>query len=61
MTRKSNHIAVCAKVTKTSFDIPTSLKTSFKMKVVKDGASMGAVVIKLIQAYVNGKINLEGI
>ncbi len=48
-------------ITKTSFDLPSSLKTAFKLKVVADGADMKEVIIRLIQAYVDKKIKLEKI
>jgi hypothetical protein len=46
-------------ITKTSFDIPSSLKTSFKLKAVANGTDMKEVIIKLIKAYVNKKIKLD--
>lgn len=48
-------------ITKTSFDLPTSLKTSFKLKAVSDGADMKEVIVRLIQAYIDKKIKLEEI
>lgn len=45
----------------TSFDLPTSLKTSFKLKTVADGTDMKEIIVRLIQAYVDEKINLDEI
>ena len=48
-------------ITKTSFDLPSSLKTSFKLKAVADGTDMKEVIVRLTQAYVDGKIKLDEI
>ena len=48
-------------IIKTSFDLPSSLKTSFKLKAVADGTDMKEVIRRLIQAYVDEKIKLNEI
>lgn len=46
-------------IVKTSFDLPASLKTSFKLKAVADGTDMKEIIIRLIKAYVDQKIKLD--
>lgn len=48
-------------IVKTSFNIPLSLRTAFKLKAVRDATTMGEVIIKLMKAYENGKIKLDEI
>ena len=61
MVKNVKQIRSKQNISKTSFDIPSSLKTAFKLKAVEDGEKMGEVIIKLMQAYVNEKIKLNEI
>jgi hypothetical protein len=61
MVKKVKQVTNKQSISKTSFDIPSPLKTAFKLKAVEDGESMGEVIIKLMQAYVNKKIKLDEI
>jgi hypothetical protein len=61
MATTPRHIASNKGIQKTSFDLPASLKTSFKLKTVVDETDMKTVIIRLIQAYIDEKIKLNEI
>lgn len=47
--------------TRMTFDVPTDLKKSFKLKVTAEDRDIKETLCKLMKAYVNGKINLDNI
>lgn len=49
------------KSTRMTFDVPTDLKKSFKLKVTSEDMDIKETLCKLMRAYVDGKIKLGSI
>lgn len=49
------------KSTRMTFDVPTDLKKSFKLKVTSEDMDIKETLCKLMRAYVDGKIKLDSI
>ena len=49
------------KSTRMTFDVPTDLKKSFKLKVTSEDMDIKETLCKLMKAYVEGKIKLDSI
>lgn len=49
------------KSTRMTFDVPTDLKKSFKLKVTSEDMDIKETLCKLMRAYVDEKIKLDSI
>ncbi len=59
MTKPKKLISESDRVTRMTFDVPSGLEKSFKLKVTSIDMDIKETLCKLMKAYVDGKINLD--